>query len=169
MTSDEGQLYIDRYLTRGRREIVQINAVNGGHCIRAAVQYNKNGSVSRCWMARGKSYKEQTEGLGQPSVAEIELICSQIEEMTYKVARRLRKESNEVDKGFSTVSIRRRIQHVAKTTYTISLPHDWVDSMELKKGDELTIYPQKDGTLVVSKVLVAEERGIEPSQEENLS
>ncbi|NHJ04902.1 MAG: phosphate uptake regulator PhoU [Candidatus Heimdallarchaeota archaeon] len=49
------------------------------------------------------------------------------------------------------LTIKRRIQLTGRSTYTISLPRDWVDRMKLDQGFELTILEQTDGTLIVSK------------------
>lgn len=45
---------------------------------------------------------------------------------------------------------RRKIQLIAGTTYTISLPKEWVKKNNLKEKDEIPIYKKDDGTLVIS-------------------
>ena len=47
--------------------------------------------------------------------------------------------------------IKRKIQLTGKSTYTISLPRDWIDRYHINQGDELNILEQADGTLLVSK------------------
>jgi len=53
------------------------------------------------------------------------------------------------------LSINRKIQLTGRATYTISLPRDWIDRMKLEQGDELSILEQADGTLLVSKEVLA--------------
>ncbi|NHJ49250.1 MAG: phosphate uptake regulator PhoU [Asgard group archaeon] len=47
--------------------------------------------------------------------------------------------------------IKRKIQLTGKSTYTISLPRDWIDRYSVNQGDELSIFEQADGTLLISK------------------
>ncbi len=49
------------------------------------------------------------------------------------------------------MSVKRKIQLTGKSTYTISLPRDWVTKLNLTQGDELSILEQNDGTLLLSK------------------
>jgi len=45
---------------------------------------------------------------------------------------------------------RRRLQLVGGTTYTISLPKEWVKKNKFKEQDELVLYEGKDKTLMIS-------------------
>jgi phosphate uptake regulator len=47
--------------------------------------------------------------------------------------------------------ITRKIQLTGRSTYTVSLPRDWVERFNIEQGDELSILEQADGTLLVSK------------------
>ena len=47
--------------------------------------------------------------------------------------------------------IKRKIQLTGKSTYTISLPREWIDRYNVNQGDELNILEQADGTLLISK------------------
>ena len=49
------------------------------------------------------------------------------------------------------MSVKRKIQLTGRSTYTISLPRDWIDRMKLDQGAELSILEQADGTLLISK------------------
>ena len=53
--------------------------------------------------------------------------------------------------------IRRKIQLSGKLTYIVSLPKKWVEKMGLRKGDEIIIYPQDDGTLILSPAIISDE------------
>jgi phosphate uptake regulator len=44
---------------------------------------------------------------------------------------------------------RRRIQLVGRSTLTVSLPANWVKKVGLKKGDLVTIAPERDGSLKI--------------------
>ena len=48
---------------------------------------------------------------------------------------------------------RRKIQLVGGTTYTLSLPKEWVKKNNLKEKNEITIYEKNDRTLVISPQL----------------
>ena len=45
---------------------------------------------------------------------------------------------------------RRRIQLIAGTTYSVSLPKNWAKKNNLKKKDEILIIEKNDGTLSIS-------------------
>ncbi|NHK30334.1 MAG: phosphate uptake regulator PhoU [Asgard group archaeon] len=47
--------------------------------------------------------------------------------------------------------IKRKIQLTGKSTYTISLPRDWITRYNIEQGEELSILEQADGTLLISK------------------
>ncbi|HUT82487.1 MAG TPA: phosphate uptake regulator PhoU [Candidatus Bathyarchaeia archaeon] len=49
------------------------------------------------------------------------------------------------------MAINRRIQLTGRSTYTISLPREWIDRLNIQQGDELSILEQSDGTLLISK------------------
>ncbi|MHA1155028.1 MAG: PhoU domain-containing protein [Candidatus Heimdallarchaeota archaeon] len=49
------------------------------------------------------------------------------------------------------MSVNRKIQLTGKSTYTVSLPREWITRLNLKQGDELSILEQNDGTLLLSK------------------
>lgn len=53
--------------------------------------------------------------------------------------------------------IRRKIQLSGRLTYIVSLPKKWVEKMRLRKGDEIIIYPQDDGTLILSPAIISDE------------
>ena len=53
---------------------------------------------------------------------------------------------------------RRKIQLIAGTTYSISLPKDWIKKNILKEKNELYIHEKNDRTLVISPNLVEEKR-----------
>lgn len=42
---------------------------------------------------------------------------------------------------------RRKVQQVGYSTLSVSLPHDWVKEIGLKRGDWLFFMPEKDGSL----------------------
>jgi len=48
----------------------------------------------------------------------------------------------------------RKLQLTGGSTYTISMPKDWITGMNLKKGDVLTLTRLNDGTIIVSPVSV---------------
>src|SRR3989344_430802 len=45
---------------------------------------------------------------------------------------------------------RRKIQLIAGTTYSVSLPKEWVRKNNLKEKNEISIYEQNNRTLVIS-------------------
>jgi len=47
--------------------------------------------------------------------------------------------------------IKRKIQLTGRSTYTISLPKEWIDKFSVNQGEELSILEQADGTLLISK------------------
>ena len=47
--------------------------------------------------------------------------------------------------------IKRKIQLTGRSTYTISLPREWIDKFSVNQGEELSILEQADGTLLISK------------------
>ncbi len=49
------------------------------------------------------------------------------------------------------MAVNRRIQLTGRSTYTISLPREWIDRLNIQQGDELSILEQSDGTLLISK------------------
>ena len=53
------------------------------------------------------------------------------------------------------MSVKRKIQLTGKSTYTISLPRDWITRLNLEQGEELSILEQNDGTLLLSKDILA--------------
>src|SRR3989338_4913945 len=53
---------------------------------------------------------------------------------------------------------RRKIQLIAGTTYSVSLPKDWIKKNSLKEKNELYIHEKNDRTLVISPNLVEEKR-----------
>lgn len=54
---------------------------------------------------------------------------------------------------------RRKIQLIAGTTYSISLPKDWVQKNKLKEQEEVMIFEKSDGTLNISPE-IAEEKNL---------
>ncbi|MEM3693696.1 MAG: PhoU domain-containing protein [Candidatus Bathyarchaeia archaeon] len=44
----------------------------------------------------------------------------------------------------------RRVQFTGKSSYTLTLPKDWVERVDLKKGDFVRIIPQPDGSLLLT-------------------
>ncbi|NHJ84393.1 MAG: AbrB/MazE/SpoVT family DNA-binding domain-containing protein [Asgard group archaeon] len=46
---------------------------------------------------------------------------------------------------------KRKIQLTGRSTYTISLPKEWIDRYNIDQGAELSILEQGDGTLLISK------------------
>ena len=53
---------------------------------------------------------------------------------------------------------RRKIQLVAGTTYTVSLPKEWVKKNHLKEKNEIALYEKNDETLVISAQLSENEK-----------
>ena len=53
------------------------------------------------------------------------------------------------------MTFKRKIQLTGKSTYTISLPRDWITRLNLEQGEELSILEQNDGTLLLSKNTLA--------------
>lgn len=49
------------------------------------------------------------------------------------------------------MSVKRKIQLTGKSTFTISLPREWITKLNIRQGDELSILEQNDGTLLLSK------------------
>lgn len=47
--------------------------------------------------------------------------------------------------------IKRKIQLTGRSTYTISLPREWINKLAIDQGDELSILEQADGSLLISK------------------
>jgi antitoxin component of MazEF toxin-antitoxin module len=45
----------------------------------------------------------------------------------------------------------RKLQAIGKSLY-LALPNSWIKTMELKKGDEVSITMQNDGSLRVNKL-----------------
>ena len=45
---------------------------------------------------------------------------------------------------------RRKIQLIANSTYTLSLPKQWVKDNKLKERDEILVHEQNDKTLLLS-------------------
>jgi len=58
----------------------------------------------------------------------------------------------------------RKIQRVGYSTFSVSLPKDWVESKGLKQGDPIMIVPEKDGSLKLVSSIMAERK---PQIEEN--
>jgi len=54
-------------------------------------------------------------------------------------------------KGVSRMIIKRKIQLTGRSTYTISLPRNWIERYNIEQGEELSILEQADGTLLISK------------------
>ncbi|MEA2070546.1 MAG: PhoU domain-containing protein [Asgard group archaeon] len=52
------------------------------------------------------------------------------------------------------MAITRKIQLTGRSTYTISLPRDWVDRMKIEQGDELNILEMEEGNLLISKEII---------------
>lgn len=46
--------------------------------------------------------------------------------------------------------VKRKVQLTGRSTYTISLPRDWIERYKVEQGDELSILEQADGTLLLS-------------------
>src|SRR3989338_8754892 len=46
--------------------------------------------------------------------------------------------------------LRRKIQLIAGSTYSVSLPKEWVLKNNLKKGNEINFYEKNDGNLLIS-------------------
>ncbi len=53
---------------------------------------------------------------------------------------------------------RRRIQLIAGSTYSVSLPKQWVKKSKLKEKDELLLHEKSDGTLLVSPQVLEDRR-----------
>ncbi|NHJ40172.1 MAG: phosphate uptake regulator PhoU [Asgard group archaeon] len=47
--------------------------------------------------------------------------------------------------------VKRKIQLTGKSTYTVSLPREWITRYNIDQGEELSILEQADGTLLISK------------------
>jgi phosphate uptake regulator len=47
--------------------------------------------------------------------------------------------------------IKRKVQLTGRSTYTISLPRDWIERYNVEQGEELSILEQADGTLLLTK------------------
>lgn len=47
--------------------------------------------------------------------------------------------------------IKRKVQLTGRSTYTVSLPRDWIERYNIEQGNELSILEQADGTLLLSK------------------
>ena len=45
----------------------------------------------------------------------------------------------------------RRIQMTGGSSYVLTLPKEWVESLDIKKNDPLGVMVQPDGTLLISK------------------
>jgi phosphate uptake regulator len=56
-----------------------------------------------------------------------------------------------VEKTSKLDLVKRKIQLTGKSTFTISLPRDWITRYGIDQGDELNILEQADGTLLISK------------------
>ena len=54
----------------------------------------------------------------------------------------------------------RKLQKVGHSTLSVSLPSGWVKEMDLKRGDEVVVVPENDGSLKMfpSQILKSEER-----------
>ncbi|MFH1520017.1 MAG: phosphate uptake regulator PhoU [Candidatus Micrarchaeota archaeon] len=48
------------------------------------------------------------------------------------------------------MNLPRKIQLTGGNTYTVSLPHEWIDRLKIKKGDHVYITDNTDGTLTFS-------------------
>lgn len=59
----------------------------------------------------------------------------------------------------------RKIQLIAGTTYSVSLPKDWVLKNRLKESNEVTIQQKNDGTLIISPSEIREKKLSEISLE----
>lgn len=55
---------------------------------------------------------------------------------------------------------KRRLQFTGGTSYTVTLPKDWVLSNGLKKNDHIIIAPASDGSLIVRPVATAKSAGM---------
>ncbi len=53
---------------------------------------------------------------------------------------------------------RRKIQLVAGTTYSVSLPKEWVKKSKLKEKDEIVFHEKNDGSMVISACAPEEEK-----------
>ncbi|MBD3191546.1 MAG: hypothetical protein GF308_12930 [Candidatus Heimdallarchaeota archaeon] len=49
------------------------------------------------------------------------------------------------------MAIKRKVQLTGRSTYTLSLPRDWIDRLKIEQGDELSILELEDGNLLISK------------------
>lgn len=47
--------------------------------------------------------------------------------------------------------LKRKIQLTGRSTYTISLPREWIERFKIEQGDELSILEQADGNLLIAK------------------
>ena len=56
------------------------------------------------------------------------------------------------------MAYKRKIQLTGKSTYTISLPREWIDRMKIDQGDELSVMEQTDGTLIISKEFLSAQK-----------
>ena len=56
------------------------------------------------------------------------------------------------------MAYKRKIQLTGKSTYTISLPREWIDRMKIDQGDELSVLEQTDGTLIISKEFLSTQK-----------
>jgi phosphate uptake regulator len=54
--------------------------------------------------------------------------------------------------------VTRKVQLTGRSTFTISLPREWVDRYKVEQGEELSILEQADGTLLISKGTLASTR-----------
>lgn len=53
------------------------------------------------------------------------------------------------------MAIKRKIQLTGKSTYTVSLPREWIEKYKVEQGEELSIFEQADGSLIISKETIS--------------
>ncbi len=61
----------------------------------------------------------------------------------------------------------RKIQRVGYSTFSVSLPKEWVENLGLKQGDLVMLLPEKDGSLKVLPSSMAERHPVEEEYEIN--
>ena len=52
----------------------------------------------------------------------------------------------------------RKVQVTGKSTYVVSLPKKWVNSIQIKNGDSIAMIPLPDGTMLINPKLKKSER-----------
>jgi len=55
----------------------------------------------------------------------------------------------------------RRLQHIKGGSFTLSLPKEWVEKQKLKRGEEIAVFEEEDGTLRLNPIKMEREESEE--------